>query len=191
MLQEFTQEVEETARAVVNEIHTAMPGEIVSFNAGSGTATVKPVGKYVTSDGKELDYPVITEAPLAFPFCQQAGVGIAFPVNKGDSCIIIVSEVELDAWRSGAESEGSLRFDLTSAMIIPGLLDGGSDLVAKAAKLNAVVIGSSGAEVIVAGDDVQVDVGGTKLTVSESGIAIGGDLKVQGNISYTGSCQPG
>lgn len=191
MLQEFTQEVEDTARAVVNEIHTALPGEIVSFNAGSGTATVKPVGKYVTSDGKELDYPVITEAPLAFPFCQQAGVGVAFPVNKGDSCIIIISEVELDAWRSGAESEGSLRFDLTSAMVIPGLLDGGSDLVAKAAKLNAVVVGSSGSEVIVGGDSVQVEVGDTKLEVSESGIAIGGNLKVKGNISYTGSCQPG
>lgn len=191
MLQEFTQEVEETARAVVNEIHTAMPGEIVSFNAGSGTATVKPVGKFVTSDGKELDYPVITEAPLAFPFCQQAGVGIAFPVNKGDSCIIIISEVELDAWRSGAESEGSLRFDLTSAMIIPGLLDGGSDLVAKAAKLNAVVVGSSGSEVVVGSDSVQVEVGSTKLEVSESGIAAWGNLKVNGNISYTGSCQPG
>ncbi len=190
MIQEFTQEVEKTARSVVNEIHTAMPGEIVSFNAGSGTATVKPVGKYVTSDGKELDYPVITEAPLTFPFCQQAGVGVAFPVNKGDSCIIIVSEVELDAWRSGAASEGSLRFDLTSAMVIPGLLEGGSNLIAKAVKLNAVIIGSSGAEVIVGGDDVQVDVGGTKLTVSESGTVIGGNLKVKGNISYTGSCQP-
>ena len=77
MLQEFTAEIEQTAKAVVNEIHTALPGEIVSYNAGAGTATVKPIGKYVTSDGKELNYPTITEAPVCFPFCQNAGVGIA------------------------------------------------------------------------------------------------------------------
>lgn len=191
MLQEFTQEVEGTAREVVNEIHTALPGEIVSFDAGSGSASVKPAGKFVTSDGQKLDYPVITEVPVVFPFCQQAGVGVAFPVNAGDSCIIIISEVELDAWRSGAESEGSLRFDLTSAMAVPGLLEGGSDLVKKATDQNAVVIGTSGAEVIISDEGVSVDTGSTMIDVSESGIAVRGDLKVDGNISYTGSCQPG
>ena len=178
MLQDLTQEIEETAHAVVNEIHTAMPGEIVSFDAGSGVATVKPSGKFVTSDGKELDYPVIT-----------AGVGIAFPVKKGDSCIIIISEVELDAWRSGAESEGSLRFDLTSAMVIPGLLDGGSNLAAKASANNAVMIGGGDVEVSVSNDGIKVDTGTTQFEVTDSGVAISGNLKVNGSISYTGSCQ--
>ena len=188
MLQEFTQEIEETAQAVVNEVHTAMPGEIISFDAGSGVATVKPSGKFVTSDGKELDYPVITEAPVAFPFCQSAGVGIAFPVKKGDSCIIIISEVELDAWRSGAESEGSLRFDLSSAMVIPGLLDGGSDLAAKASANNAVMIGGGDVEVSVSGDGAKIDTGSTQFEVTDSGVSISGNLKVSGSISYTGSC---
>ena len=47
MMQEFTQQVEDTARAVLDEIHTALPGMIVSFNPGSGTATVKPDRKSV------------------------------------------------------------------------------------------------------------------------------------------------
>lgn len=80
MLQEVTAEIEKTAKAVVNEIHTALPGEIISFDGGM--ATVKPIGKYVTSDGVKLDYPTITEAPVIFPFCQSSGVGIAFPVKK-------------------------------------------------------------------------------------------------------------
>lgn len=187
MLQEFTQEVEDTARSVVNEIHTAMPGKIISFNARNGTATVKPVGKYVTSDGNQLDYPVITEAPLTFPFCQQAGVGIAFPVNKGDSCIIIISEVELDAWRSGAESEGSLRFDLTSAMCVPGLLEGGGDMISKACQNNAVIVGAGDVEIMVSNSSAVITFGDTKMTVSEAGVAISGDLKVDGNISSTGT----
>lgn len=182
MLQEFTQEVEETARAVVDNIHTAMPGEIISYNAGAGTASVKPVGKFVTSDGKELNYPTISECPVHFPFCQNAGVGIAFPVKKGDSCIIIISEVELDAWRSGAESEGSLRFDLTSAMVIPGLLEGGSAASEKAAKENAVIITAGDVEVAVSGDGCNIDTGSTVMNVTDDGVSIKGNVTVEGTV---------
>lgn len=187
MLQEFAQQVEETARSVVNEIHTALPGEIVSFNPDSGMATVQPNGKYVTPDGTQLAYPTITEVPVTYPYCQSAGVGIAFPVSKGDSCLIIISEVELDEWRSGAESEASLRFDLTSAMAIPGLLLGGGDIISKACKQNAVVIGAGGTEVIVSSDSATIEADGKQLKVSDSGIEITGNLKVKGNITATGS----
>ena len=43
MLQEFTSEVEKTAKSVVDEIHTALPGEIVSYDGN--VASVKPIGK--------------------------------------------------------------------------------------------------------------------------------------------------
>lgn len=182
MLQEFTAEIEQTAKAVVNEIHTALPGEIVSYNAGAGTATVKPIGKYVTSDGKELNYPTITEAPVCFPFCQNAGVGIAFPVKKGDSCIIIISEVELDSWRSGADSEGSLRFDLTSAMVIPGLLEGGNEASEKAAKENSVIVTAGDVTLSVSGDGCKVDTGSTVMNITDDGVSIKGNLTVTGDV---------
>ena len=186
MLQEFTQQVEDTARAVMNEIHTALPGNVLSFNPSTGTATVKPEGKYVLSNGKKLDYPTITEVPVVFPYCQSGGVGVAFPVVKGDSCIIIISEVELDEWRSGAESEAPLRFDLSSALCIPGLLDGGSDLVQKANKKNAVVIGAGDVEITVTSDEALVDTGSTQLSVTDSGVEITGNVKVKGNLTCTG-----
>jgi len=167
MLQEFSQQVEDTARSVVNQIHTALPGEIVSFNPGTGTAVVKPSGKYITSDGIGLAYPTITDVPVVFPLCQSAGIGLAFPVKKKDDCLIIVSEVELDAWRSGAESESSLRFDLTSAVAIPGLLNGGGALAEKACSKDAVVI----------------QAGATELMVYDAGVEITGDLKVSGKIT--------
>lgn len=191
MLQEFSQEVEETARSIVNEIHTALPGEIISFDAESGMAVVQPVGDYVTSDGTQLAYPSIIEVPVMFPYCQSVGVGMAFPVGKGDSCLIVISEVELDKWRSGAESEASLRFDLTSAIALPGLLRGSNDLITKAVQKNAVVLGTSETEVVISDDAVTVGVRGSTLTVSDSGIAIKGDLNVTGNISYTGSLTSG
>ena len=82
----------------------------------------------------------MTEVPLVFPFSQTAGIGIAFPVNSGDSCLVIFSEAELDEWRSSAEAEAPLRFDLTNAVAIPGLLSLGCGLVEKACAQTAVVI---------------------------------------------------
>lgn len=187
MRQELTQAIEDTARAVVNEVHTMLPGEIVSFDADKCMATVKPIGKYVTSNNKSFDYPSISEVPLVFPYCQQTKVGMAFPVNTGDSCLIIISEVELDEWRSGAESEGSLRYDLTNAVAIPGLMKSGGDLIAKAVNKNAAIIGAPGAELSVGKNTVEITVGDSTFSISEVGIAIGGDLTVTGNISYTGS----
>ena len=175
MLQEFSQEVENTARSVVDEIHTALPATIVAFDAAKGLANVQPIGKYVTADGSLINYPTITEAPIVFPYSQQSNVGIGFPIKVGDSCMVIISEVELDEWRSGADSEGSLRFDLTSAMVIPGLIKGNVKLTSKATNSNAVVISS----------------GSSEITVSKGGIAISGSLTVSGNITCTGDIKSG
>ncbi len=190
MIQELSQQIEETARAVVDEIHTALPGTIVAFDSESGTATVKPNGKYMTADGKSLDYPQIMNVPVTFPFSQTVGVGIAFPVGKGDSCLIIISEVELDGWRTGAESEGSLRFDLTSAICVPGLLKSGKKIISKACQSSAVVLGSGNVEVLVSNIGVVITSRNTKMTVSDAGVSISGNLKVDGNISSTGMITP-
>lgn len=170
MLQEFTKQVEETARAVVNDVHTALPGVIVSYNPDKGTVTVQPKGKYITADGYGLSYPQITDVPVAFPYCQNSNVGMVFPIKKNDNCMIIVSEVELDEWRSGAESEAPLRFDLTSAMAIPDLMLGGCAAMKKAVAQDAVVIVAKSAEIV----------------VSDGRVAITADVTINGNISVNG-----
>ena len=187
MMQEVVQEIENLVMDTMKGIHTAMPGEITSFDPGSGKATVKPSGKFTSTSGKRMPYPVISDVPVAFPVCQSAGVGVAYPVKAGDSCIIIISEVELDEWRSGAESEGSLQFDLSSAMAVPGLMVGGWEMVQKACAQDAVVIASGTTEVLVSEESITATMGDTELKVTEAEVAIRGDLKVDGDISYTGS----
>ena len=191
MLQELVQEIENTARIVLGEIHTALPGNIVSFSPGSGMAVVKPNGKYTSSSGKRMAYPAISDVPVTMPVCQSAGVGVAFPVKAGDSCMIIVSEVELDEWRSGADSEASLRFDLSSAMAVPGLMMAGCEMIQKACAEDAVVIAGGRAEVLVKEDRITASVGDTEFTLTEENMAIRGDLNVDGNISCTGSVSGG
>lgn len=175
MQQELVQQIEETAKDVMDGIHTALPAKIISFDPSKCVATIKPYGKYATSDGISLEYPTVTEVPVVFPVSPSTGVGMVFPVKAGDDCLIIVSEVELDEWRSGAESEGTLRFDLTSAIAIPGLLKTANSLAMKACNLNAVILSA----------------GSTEIAVSGSGVAIKGNLTVDGNITYTGSISGG
>lgn len=171
MMQEFVQQIEETAKSVMNEIHTALPGKVVSVNLQNGTAQIKPCGKYVTRDKKKLEYPVLTEVPLVFPFSPAAGTGMVFPINIGDSCLIILSEVELDEWRSGAETEAPLRYDLTSAVAIPGLLSSGQGLLEKACTQNAVIVCG---KFMVEGD-----------------VVFSGNLSVEGNVTTSGSLGAG
>ena len=46
MMQEFVQEIQNTIQRGLRGIHTAMPGQVVSFDAAKGIATVKPAMKF-------------------------------------------------------------------------------------------------------------------------------------------------
>lgn len=182
MLQELAAEIEKTASAVVRDIHTALPGKIVSFDPEKSVAVVQPKGKYRTEEGAALDYPVIPDVPVLFPYCQASGVGVAFPVKPDDNCLIVVSEIELDEWRTGAESEAPLHFDLTSAIAIPGLMSSGNASVQKAVRENAVVLKAENVEMVVSDGKASVKTGGVEMTVSGDGVSVKGNLKVSGNV---------
>lgn len=68
-----------------------------------------------------MAYPTVTEVPVIIPQSQVNDIYIAFPITVGMDCLLIISEQELDAWIGGGESENDIRFDLTSAIAIPGL----------------------------------------------------------------------
>ena len=154
--QDFAQEVENAAKAVMNDIHTALPGKIVSFDPAKGVASVQPKGRYITVDGASLEYPVISDVPVVFPYCQYFNMGMAFPVRPNDNCLIIISEVELDEWRSGAKSEAPLRYDLTSAIAIPGIVLGGASAVQEAVEKEAVIIISGKSKIVVANGKIDI-----------------------------------
>ena len=185
MIQDLVSEIENTARELINNIHTAIPGEIQEFDARHSLARVKPIGKVVTFSGEKLDYPLLTEVPVVFPFSESANIGITFPVRKGDSCLVVISESELDEWRNKAISEMPLKFDLSSAICIPGLMKKLNS--ERAIKEKAVVINSKSSEIIVSPNAVSITAGGGQIRVQDSGITIKGNLKVDGNIKAIGT----
>lgn len=176
MMQEMMDEIEGMAADKVNEIHTAMVGKIMSWDANKCRASIKPYGAYVCTDGDEkerLEYPLLTDVPAVLPGCRS--VGIAYPIKKGDDVLIIISENDYDEWLSGTDSDGDMRFDLSNSFFIPGPLNKSNSLLKEACNDNSVVIANGSTKFVVASDVVKV--------FSKANIA--GELKVGGRL-YVG-----
>lgn len=172
MVQEFVLQIKKMIERQIREVHTAMPGEIVSFDPATGLATVLPSMKYRKPDGTTVDYPQISGVPVLFPQGLGGNATIAFPVVAGDSCLIIVAEQSIDYWLYGQETDTDLAFDLTDAMCIPGLFSTANPVAAEACEQNAVI----------------VDVKGTRLTVKDGEVDINAaTVKVSGNLVVEGT----
>ena len=170
MLQEFVEQVEKAARSIMEEMHTAIPGKITAYNPGTGFATVKPYGTFTTDSGRKMEYPIVTEVPVIIPQNPKKNIYIAFPISADMDCLLIVSEQELDAWIGGGESENDIRFDLTSAIAIPGLSNKGSSALREACNKNSIILQN----------------GNTKLSISKDDVEIIGNLVVSGDVKAGG-----
>ena len=177
MYQEFVQEMHDTIRGMIEEIHTAIPGEIVAFDADKGLATVRPIMKYRKPDGESIDYPNISGVPVVIPQASGQAVTIAFPIKSGDGCLLIVSEQSLDLWQYGQETATDLKYDLTNAICIPGLFSKPSDALKLACSENAAVIDTGGTRLAVKNGSVQIDA---------ATITLNGNVSVNGNFTTSG-----
>lgn len=181
MLQELVESISKMVDSKINEIHTTMPGKIVSYDAKTGLATVLPAMKFKLQNGSTVDYPQITGVPVVFPQSNGQQATIAYPVRAGDGCLIFIAEHSIEYWLYGQETDTDLSFDLTDAFCIPGLFKTANPLVERACRENAVIIDVKGTEIAVKKDEV---------SVKAANIVLDGDLRVNGNITASGDIQP-
>ena len=170
MVQELVDAIEKLVDAHINDMHTAVPAEIVEFNDDNSTVDVIPKAKTVLSTGKEIEYPRINNVPLLFPCGAGQGVSIVFPVQKGDGCLLIFSEQALDYWNGSGEASSENKFALSNAIAIPGLYAKPSKEMLKAVRNKSLIIKNEG----------------TQISLTGSKIAITGDIEIQGNLTLTG-----
>jgi len=102
----------------LNNVHTALPGVIISYDPASNKATIQPAlnKNYVTG---VQSMPVLENVPIIFPSF------IKFPVVQGDYVLLIFCERSLDLWLSvGGQVTPTdpRKFDLSDAIAIPGLM---------------------------------------------------------------------
>lgn len=153
------------------KLHTALPAQVVSFNAENQTVTLACLVKQVLVGEKTVDIPPLVDVPVSFP--RGGGFAITFPLQKGDEGMAIFSERCIDGWwQSGRESSPlDYRFhDLSDAMFIPGICS-----VPKA--IQGFFTG---------GLSLQTLSGDTFIRMTEAGIQIKGDIQHEGNQTSSG-----
>lgn len=168
MMQEFVDRINQTVQKNIDGIHTALPGEITAYDPETGLATVQPKAQFKKPNGEAMNFPPITGVPIVFP--QSKAATIAWPVKAGDGCLLIFAEAALDYWMYGRETDTALKFDLSNAIAVPGLLAAGNAAMREACEEGAVVIES----------------GSTSLMVSPDAVYIAGNLIVSGSVTAVG-----
>ena len=108
----------------LNDLHTAIPCKVESYDATTQTASVVPQIKnpIKTEDGEVRyeEFPVLPNLPVAFP--RSTAFYLQFPLAKGDFGLVIFSERSIDEWReSGDITEPSnlKKHPLQGAIFLP------------------------------------------------------------------------
>lgn len=113
------------ADAIKNDLRVSCPGIIQSFDADTQTVTVQLAlrEKMKTLDDKEewVQIPPLLDVPIVIP--RAGGYALTLPIKKGDECLIMFSDMCIDAWFSHGGIQNQIekrRHDLSDAFAILG-----------------------------------------------------------------------
>lgn len=196
--------IRDAMEARLESVFTALPGEVIRYDADKQAADVQPMIKRVVrrSDGSAQaeDLPILPNVPVVFPAA--GGFRLTLPVAKGDPVLLVFTQRPIDEWRRTGELShpGDLRLHHPSGVVaLPGLMPNaeagahGENLVLGAkggAEIHItkdeVKLGGEGASRGVAreGDEVEVTFGpGTFLEAAQGGVYNVAPVKVKGTIT--------
>ena len=156
-----------------DNIRVSMPAKVVSYDAATNRASIKPIGTYTTPDWQEIEYPVIHNVPIQFPCGVGGTAGVTFPIKAGDGCIVIFADREIENFLNGSFCDDMRSHSMNDAYAIPGLYSQAVPTVKN--NSNDVCIFNAGSLVVLNGSQLKITLAdGTKATFS------GGDLTVNG-----------
>lgn len=105
----------------ISELHTALPGEVLSYDPDKQTCTVQPclMRKYIS--GKLVKIPVINSVPVVHP---RSGASIVhMPLKPGDHVLLVFIERSIDIWKTQGgcqDPQDPRKHQFSDAVAIPG-----------------------------------------------------------------------
>jgi len=180
------QDVRQLIGAELSELHTCLPGKIVTYDGQF--ATVKPSLDKQLANGQTLAAPQIVKVPV----CWLAGVGgsaqITVPLKPGDDVLLHFSERALENWLGGSDQapDDPRVFDLSDAFASPML----RPTVGKADTANVNIQYGPTTIKITPSGDVLVSGPGTMivdmLSVFKKLATFQAGQVIQGNVAHSG-----
>ncbi|USG65155.1 hypothetical protein NDK47_24030 [Brevibacillus ruminantium] len=114
------------ADKIFNTLRVSVPGIIKKFDPETQTAEVQiALREHVRQenmDYKWMEIDPLLDVPVVFP--RGGGYVLTFPIKEGDECLIVFSDMCIDAWFSLGDIQNQIekrRHDLSDAIAIPGL----------------------------------------------------------------------
>jgi len=124
--------INEALEEALSELYVALPGVVQAYDPAAQKASVQPVARVAhrDEDGKRVvqALPVVNGVPVVFP--GGGGFSVTFPIQAGDTVLLIFSGASLDKWKAGAGGTGGggtidpdfySRHPIGDAIAIPGL----------------------------------------------------------------------
>jgi hypothetical protein len=150
------------------DVHTALPAKVERYDAAKQLVDVKPLVKsYRLGEDAQpvaVALPVICNVPLVFPGA--GGFRITFPVQVGDTVLLVFAEASIDTWlesHGGADVDPAdvRRHNLSDAVAIPGLHTSGAPWTGASAS-SATIGKDGGPQVVFTSTEIQLGDGATE-----------------------------
>lgn len=145
------------------DVHVAIPGKVESFNGETCKVSVRPMLKRqiptVTGAIKVEELPVIQDVRICYP--GGSGLAIAYPLDPGDTGVILFCEVPITQWaRTGEISDpaDSRRHSLAGAVFYPGLRTDGDTI---AVSSDGITLGTADGSFSLKVKGDRVEIGGS------------------------------
>jgi hypothetical protein len=106
----------------LGNVHTSLPGAIVSYDYTLQKASIQPLLNKSWADGTFTPMPILENVPVIFP--RAGGASLTFPVDVGDTCLLVFIERSIDLWLTvGGQvtPDDNRKFNISDAIAIPGL----------------------------------------------------------------------
>jgi len=162
------------------DVHTALPCEVVFFDATAQTITAQPLIKNIIPypDGTEVEesYPQIQNVPVVYP--RSGATVIAFPLAAGDKVTVIFCERSIDRYLDQGLEVHPVdleRHSFAGAVAFPGGPYPAAEPIAET--IDGLILGYDGGAVIKIKDDGTLRLGATAGTMQPA--ALGDDTKAQ------------
>jgi hypothetical protein len=115
----------------MENFHFSIPAIVIRSDLVNMEVDVQPSLNIKMFDGSgSSERPSILNVPLIYPSSKTAG--FTFPVNKGDTVLLVFSERGLDAWKGGngypSTPTDFRMLDYKDAVAIPGLMPRGRSI---------------------------------------------------------------